>query len=216
MRGDEGKLRQIIINLLGNAVKFTPGGEVFFGIAAMENGEWKFEVIDTGMGIPEEERESIFEPFHQGKGAQHQGGTGLGLAIARRQVELMGGNLAFESERGLGTRFYFSIRLPEASGLEVILESDDGDERSSAERPMGEVELPQELCSRLMIAAELHSATALKGCLKELREQGGGGTQLAEAITQLMRSYNMEAIQRLLAQVAGGGTGELHHEISHN
>jgi signal transduction histidine kinase/CheY-like chemotaxis protein len=112
--GDEGKLRQVLINLLGNAVKFTNAGEVFFRCKNVAGDAWLFEVIDTGLGIPEEERASIFKPFHQGSSAQHQGGTGLGLAIAQRQVELLGGKLELQSERGIGSRFYFQISLPAA------------------------------------------------------------------------------------------------------
>ena len=115
MVGDEGKLRQVLINLLGNAVKFTNTGEVFFRCQNVTGDAWLFEVIDTGLGIPEEERANIFKPFHQGSNSQHQGGTGLGLAIAQRQVELLGGTLELQSERGIGSRFYFQIKLPAAA-----------------------------------------------------------------------------------------------------
>ncbi|HZI33307.1 MAG TPA: histidine kinase dimerization/phospho-acceptor domain-containing protein, partial [Candidatus Binatia bacterium] len=87
VRGDEGKLRQVLINLVGNAVKFTSAGEVALRMVQEEDNRWLFEVFDTGLGIPSEEQSDIFKPFHQGRGAQHQGGTGLGLAIAQRQVE---------------------------------------------------------------------------------------------------------------------------------
>ena len=113
--GDEGKLRQVLINLLGNAVKFTNVGEVFFRCKNVAGDAWSFEVIDTGLGIPEAERASIFKPFHQGSNSQHQGGTGLGLAIAQRQVELLGGQLELQSERGIGSRFSFQISLPAAA-----------------------------------------------------------------------------------------------------
>ncbi len=112
--GDEGKLRQVLINLLGNAVKFTNVGEVFFRCKNVAGDAWSFEVIDTGLGIPEAEHANIFKPFHQGSNSQHQGGTGLGLAIAQRQVELLGGRLELQSERGIGSRFHFQICLPAA------------------------------------------------------------------------------------------------------
>ena len=79
IRGDAGKLRQILINLVGNAIKFTNAGEVYLGFKNEGGDRWLFEVIDTGMGIPEEEQADIFNPFHQGTNAAHQGGTGLGL-----------------------------------------------------------------------------------------------------------------------------------------
>ncbi|HXI71210.1 MAG TPA: CHASE domain-containing protein [Verrucomicrobiae bacterium] len=119
--GDEGKLRQVLINLLGNAVKFTNVGEVFFRCKNLAGDVWSFEVIDTGLGIPESERANIFKPFHQGANSQHQGGTGLGLAIAQRQVELLGGKLELQSERGIGSRFIFQISLPPAAAESLPL-----------------------------------------------------------------------------------------------
>ena len=121
VRGDEGKLRQILINLLGNAVKFTSLGEVCLLCKNLGNDQWLFEVIDTGPGIPPEETEDIFKPFHQGGNSRHQEGTGLGLAIARRQVELIGGRLELQSERGVGSRFFFLIALPPAEAYEPRL-----------------------------------------------------------------------------------------------
>ena len=109
VRGDEGKLRQVLINLVGNAVKFTNAGEVCFRLSPVSLGRWLFEVFDTGLGIPESEQTEIFKPFHQGSGAAHQGGTGLGLTIAQRQVELLGGELKLQSERGVGSRFFFEL-----------------------------------------------------------------------------------------------------------
>jgi signal transduction histidine kinase/ActR/RegA family two-component response regulator len=114
VRGDEGKLRQALINLLGNAVKFTTSGEVWLGFKSLDANYWLFEVIDTGLGIPDEEQSDIFKPFYQGRTVQHQGGTGLGLAIAQRQVELLGGRLELESRRGAGSRFFFKIPFPPA------------------------------------------------------------------------------------------------------
>lgn len=120
VQGDEGKLRQVLINLLGNAVKFTQAGEVCLQVKPEADDRWLFEVFDTGLGIPEEEQADIFNPFHQGSNAQHQGGTGLGLAIAKRQVELLGGKLAVQSERGIGSRFFFQIPLPPAIAVEEL------------------------------------------------------------------------------------------------
>ncbi len=111
VRGDEGKLRQVLINLLGNAVKFTESGLVTLG-AAGEGEQWSFSVADTGSGISQEMADRIFEPFQQGQEARRTGGTGLGLAIARRQVELMGGTLTLESIPGRGSVFTAAIALP--------------------------------------------------------------------------------------------------------
>lgn len=334
VRGDEGKLRQVLINLLGNAVKFTCSGEVYLHLKSKDQKTWLFEVIDTGLGIPAEEQSDVFKPFHQGSGARHQGGTGLGLAIARRQVELLGGRLELQSERGIGSRFFFEIPLDPAttaseSPREVIrlaegfrvcaLVVDDRQENcevmggllamigcevlyaTSGEEaveivkeqkpdivfldlilpglngadtarqiiaesgwtkvvahtasalakhrdealavgcvdflpkpvhcdkmfeclkrhlgvefeyasPLPEntstgwqgerVTLPDELYSRLTVAAELHSTTALKAGLQDLRQLGPDAQKLAENIRHLMRSYDMDGILRLLVRAA--------------
>ena len=352
VRGDEGKLRQVLINLAGNAVKFTSGGEVYVHFKPEPEGHWLFEVIDTGQGIPEEEHEDIFEPFHQGRSAHHQGGTGLGLAIARRQVELLGGRLQLQSERGLGSRFYFEIPLAPAQGedegpalqivrlaadqqvralvvddrienrdvlgglltaigCEVCLATNSGDaiartrevkpaivfldlfmpgvngpetfrhlladpacgrpkivmhtasalpqhredalaagcvdfvskpfrcERlyqclkdhlgveflyaastPEAETPPG-LELsgfimPEDICSRLMVAAELHSTTALKAGLQELRRLGPEANRLVDHIRQLMRSYDMDGIMHVLTDIVSAANTPSSHGLPRN
>lgn len=200
VQGDEGKLRQILINLLGNAIKFTSAGEVFLGIKHLDNDRWRFEVIDTGQGIPADEWPHIFEPFHQGRGAQNHGGTGLGLSIARRQVELMGGRLDFESERGRGTRFFFGVRLPQAESPIAALAMEEHLPAFDAPQHQAALELPPALYDGLTLAADLHSTTALKRCLPELQKYSSAGAHLAEAIRRLMRRYDLEGIQRLLAE----------------
>jgi len=114
---DETKLRQVLINLLGNAVKFTDSGEV--GLTVFLDGKhpwYRFEVWDTGKGLAVEKQESIFEPFQQDSEGIKKGGTGLGLAISKKQVELMGGKLKLESELGVGSRFGFTLEFPLAKG----------------------------------------------------------------------------------------------------
>ena len=136
VRGDEGKLRQVLINLLGNAVKFTDQGEVTLKVRPIQISNpkseirnpksdqaltiYRFDVIDTGLGIAEAEQKEIFQPFQQSEAGLKKGGTGLGLAITRRQVELMGGEVKLESTLGKGSRFSFEIPLPPAQGqLEI-------------------------------------------------------------------------------------------------
>ncbi|MBE2215980.1 MAG: CHASE domain-containing protein [Opitutaceae bacterium] len=112
--GDEGKLRQVLINLTSNAVKFTPKGEVLIRVRAAEADHWNFEVIDTGIGLNEQDRRHLFRPFYQTAEGGREGGSGLGLAIARAHVHLMGGRLEVDSRRQGGTRFHFSLKLPAA------------------------------------------------------------------------------------------------------
>lgn len=112
--GDETKLRQVLTNLLGNAVKFTSSGTVTFKVTEAGPSNYTFEIEDTGPGIATEDQTQIFEPFHQEARGQLAGGTGLGLAIAHRHVGLIGGQLEVTSKPGEGARFYFTISLPAA------------------------------------------------------------------------------------------------------
>jgi len=109
IEADEKRLRQILLNLLGNAVKFTARGHVAFRVEAIAQTPQActlaFVVEDTGPGIPLADRERIFEPFEQVAGPQHSEGTGLGLTIARSLLNLMGGNLTIESQEGEGSTF---------------------------------------------------------------------------------------------------------------
>jgi signal transduction histidine kinase/DNA-binding NarL/FixJ family response regulator len=112
VHGDEGKLRQVLINLLGNAAKFTQAGEVGLKVETLEEDRYSFDIWDTGPGIPEEKQASIFEPFQQEDEGMRQGGTGLGLAISLRHVQMMGGDIELESTPGEGARFTFALSLP--------------------------------------------------------------------------------------------------------
>ena len=113
VEGDEGKLRQGLINLVGNAVKFTETGTVKLKVVALGDSRYAFEVRDTGPGIPEEKQAGIFEPFQQEKEGLRQGGTGLGLAISSGHVAMMGGSIGVESRLGEGSLFTFTLTLPQ-------------------------------------------------------------------------------------------------------
>jgi signal transduction histidine kinase/DNA-binding NarL/FixJ family response regulator len=340
VRGDEGKLRQILINLLGNAVKFTEGGRVTLRISTATKKRWQFEIEDTGPGIPLELQERIFEPFQQGAQAQQSGGSGLGLAIAQRQVKMMGGILRLRSILCEGSVFYFALDLPSATARQVssrdefaaverivpgtevralvvddipenrevlslsltligceVRVANDGEEaleRLRAFRPqivfldmrlpgmsgleaarriseewgadvklvamsasalehererylkagcddfiskpfrvervyrclanllevkffareasnrqselegsidLGQLTLDEDLAQRLATAAELHSATVIKSCLREVEQCGAPGVRLAQHLRKFLASYDMKTIQRIVAQI---------------
>ena len=112
VKGDAGKLRQILINLIGNAIKFTESGFVQFVVAPQKlPNRFRFEVIDSGPGIDKKYHQTIFDAFEQGDRSSHVGGTGLGLSISKRYLSLMGSELILESEPGKGAKFYFELEL---------------------------------------------------------------------------------------------------------
>jgi CheY-like chemotaxis protein len=132
-RGDPGRLRQILLNLVGNAIKFTEEGEVsikvFQEVVEGTSSQVHFVVSDTGIGISNTKLKNIFEAFSQADTSTTRqfGGTGLGLTISRRLVEMMGGSLWAESELGAGSKFHFTVGLRESqdSGREITAEGSD-------------------------------------------------------------------------------------------
>ncbi|MEG4044938.1 ATP-binding protein [Microcoleus sp. Pol17_C1] len=119
---DEKRLRQVLLNLLGNSIKFTDKGSVTLKVEVIESNatrplpQLKFQVIDTGVGIASDQVNKLFQAFEQvGDRKRHAEGTGLGLAISQRIVELMGGKIQVESHLGIGSNFYFEIALPIAT-----------------------------------------------------------------------------------------------------
>jgi two-component system, sensor histidine kinase and response regulator len=123
--GDEGRLRQVLLNLAGNAIKFTDRGEVTLSVAVESRQDdavvLHFAVADTGVGVPADKLRLIFDPFTQADGSttRKYGGTGLGLTISSRLVERMGGRIWAESEVGRGSTFHFTARLAPSRGASL-------------------------------------------------------------------------------------------------
>ena len=134
--GDPGRIRQIVINLVNNAIKFTARGHVLLNLEHEEAGggeaRLRFAVSDTGIGIAEDRIEHIFDRFTQvdASSTRRYGGTGLGLAISRELVNLMGGTLHVTSRLGEGSTFTARVRLPIASGSPRVT-ADAGSSRGS-------------------------------------------------------------------------------------
>ena len=179
LHGDENKLRQVLINLLGNAVKFTRTGEVALKIAADSAHRCYFEVCETGPGIAADQQTAIFEAFQQDEQGILQGGTGLGLAIARKHVALMGGRLELESTLGEGARFFFSIELEPAHGA---AEAEDtrwtrvqrlAPGRSVQALVVDDVEANRQILGRMLekVGVEVRLASGGAQALELLREQ---------------------------------------------
>jgi two-component system sensor histidine kinase/response regulator len=150
LRGDAGRLRQVLTNLVGNAIKFTDTGDVVVRLALLDSdGEsvtLRGTVADTGIGISESDQQGLFQPFTQIDGGitRRHGGTGLGLAIASRLVQMMGGEIGVESREGQGATFWFTVRFgpssqarsirelapsPELAGLRALVVDDNKDHR---------------------------------------------------------------------------------------
>ncbi len=115
--GDSGRLRQVIVNLIGNAIKFTERGEVVAAVSVVESSDavvmLRISVSDTGIGIPAHKLQTIFQPFEQADGSttRRYGGTGLGLTISHKLVDLMGGEISVDSEPGRGSTFTFTVKM---------------------------------------------------------------------------------------------------------
>ena len=124
--GDPNRLRQVLINLMGNAIKFTQAGEVAVRISldsdSKESAMVRFEVKDTGIGIQAETWDHIFQPFNQAEAGTGRkfGGTGLGLAITKQLAEQMGGEVGLESEPGMGSTFWFTVQLEKQASTAVV------------------------------------------------------------------------------------------------
>ncbi len=190
VRGDSGRLRQILLNLVGNAIKFTNNGEVALK-GELESREpdaltLRFTVSDTGIGIPGEKLESIFSPFTQADSSttRKYGGTGLGLTISARLASMMGGRITVQSEVGRGSRFCLFVRM-ETVAKTIESDTDAGPDSSSSE-----ASLPRE-------------GTARKGLRVLLAEDNRVNQAVASRIlaklghTLVIANNGLEAIEQL-------------------
>jgi signal transduction histidine kinase len=175
LRGDPGRLRQVIINLVGNAIKFTPEGEVVIRVRLLSETESKavllFEIEDTGIGIPEDKIHLLFAPFTQvdGTTTRKYGGTGLGLAISKQLVELMGGRIGVKSNEGSGSTFWFTATLEKRSGSNRVTDKKLGNLQNIKALVVDDNET-----NRLLLAALLKSW----GCRFEMSHDGTNALEL--------------------------------------
>lgn len=199
VRGDERKLRQVLVNLLGNAVKFTDRGEVRLRVVPVgAHGSYRFEVIDTGPGIPLEAQAVIFEAFRQEAAGRDKGGTGLGLSIARRLIELMGGSLAVNSAPGWGSNFFFALSFPSARGALPALES--------APNWTG-LRLPGEWTTALRAAAEIGDFAEVRRIVDGIERAGPHAATFARRLRVSIERFDTEAVLAQLAALPGPADG---------
>ncbi|OQX21282.1 MAG: hypothetical protein BWK80_33980 [Desulfobacteraceae bacterium IS3] len=220
VRGDEIRTRQILINILGNAIKFTEKGSVIFNAAyetpppaPPRNGEGSsppalsgkgdgglgriyFEIKDTGPGIRADESEKIFDPFHQtGSYLKKNEGTGLGLSISRKLTELMGGTLTVQSIPGQGAVFRVELELPAFGSY--IPESQDASVITDETKIPMSPPCPQDLES-LAISAKMGDVQAIRDKAEELMLKDKQLIPFAEELIQLAKEFQMSKIRTFL------------------
>jgi len=207
LQGDSMRLRQVLINLLSNAMKFTAKGEVFLGVnllrqLAADTIEIGFEVRDTGIGIPAEKLNRLFEAFSQvdSSTTRQYGGTGLGLAISKRLVALMGGEISVESHKGEGTTFKFTIlchvskqqkkpfevlNMGELQGRRILIVDDNPTNRRILELQMEQWKLKAVITSSAAEALRaLESNADFDLVITDMQMPETDGFQLTESIKE--------------------------------
>ena len=201
---DERRLRQVLINLLGNAIKFTAAGSVSLVVrpvpAAGGTRQLRIEVSDTGVGIDEAEQARIFEPFEQFGDRERQfGGTGLGLAISRQIVSLMGGRIAVDSAPGRGSRFWFEIPVMIATEVGepaagALLPAPEG----AAEEAM--VPPPPDQLRALLKLAMAGNMRAIRSFAEDMEAAGPEYRAFAKRLDSLAGAYQSPAILELVSR----------------
>jgi two-component system, sensor histidine kinase and response regulator len=208
LRGDPRRLHQVLLNLIGNAVKFTHAGEIVVNADLQsDSGETavvRFEVADSGIGIPDEVRNQLFQPFAQvhDSSAHHYGGTGLGLAISKRLIELMGGSVGVDSSPGTGSRFWFTApfskqpgqaylsprdTIPELAGARVLVVDDNPTTCAAIERQLASCQ------------ADCSSAHDLDDALGKLRVAAAAGESIAVLLLDMhLPNRGSQTLLRLL------------------
>jgi two-component system sensor histidine kinase/response regulator len=207
VRGDPGRIRQVLVNLVGNAIKFTEAGEVAVSVGIVDESSQgllvRFDVADTGIGLSVEQQDHVFASFTQADASstRRYGGTGLGLAISQQLSELMGGEIGVDSEPGVGSTFWFTVRLTRGSveyleptkrrsslrGLRALIVDDNATNRSILTENLKTWGITPVSASSGPEALAILTATSKNGelfdvAILDFHMPGMDGLQLARAI----------------------------------
>ena len=198
---DEQRLRQALLNLLANAIKFTDRGQVSLRVRALPHARLRFEVFDTGTGIGREQLQRIFLPFEQaGSRAQRQGGTGLGLSISRRFVQLMGGEIVVDSMLGCGCHFWFELDLPSVATPADFPASRMPADAAAAEQLAPLVALPPGDMAALHRLAQLGNMQDILEYAARLERIDACHASFVTQVRRLAQGYESRAVLELFEQ----------------
>lgn len=206
---DQKRVRQVLINLLGNAVKFTSSGEIRLDVTLVsvvdEDVRLRFEISDTGVGIHDDQRERIFRPFEQvGNAIDRSGGTGLGLSITRKIVEMMGGEIGVTSASGEGSCFHVEAPFPLAAGEDVPAPVDNvvADEAPVSD-PVPPMLAPDSATlDQLLAYARSGNLRAIRKEVPAILALGPQFHSFAERLDTLCAAYQSPAVLRLVEKYA--------------
>ncbi len=235
LRGDEGRLRQVILNLVGNAIKFTENGHVMLKVHRIPDSDQeairlRFEVSDTGMGIPAELQARLFKPFSQldmGNKRIH-GGSGLGLSICKRLVEIMDGAIGLESTAGAGSSFWFTVKLHPAQSspplhalahlefnrsLHILLAEDNAVNRTVISRLLEKMGHTVDSTENGRLALQMLPGSRFDLLLTDIQMPEMDGIELARAIRDGMAGETWQNLP-ILALTAAAMDGDREQCIS--
>ncbi|WP_169979056.1 PAS domain S-box protein [Tautonia rosea] len=211
IESDPTRLRQILVNLVGNAIKFTESGEVCMVVRLEDDPvspRLRFEIVDTGIGLPADQVHRLFRPFEQldSSMARRYGGSGLGLAICRRLVELLGGTIAVESELARGSRFFFTIATGTLTGVPMV----EPRKPSETARDLSPEEPPRRVAGRVLVVDDRPDIRSLArmfledaGARVETAEDGLDAIEVISQSETTGMTFDVVVIDMQMPQVDG-------------